>query len=421
MKKGVILTLAIVSFSYGISLDTLIQTAKKYNPVLNEKVLELKAQYHVVKQRRATRFGEIDIYGAYNRYEDPRILYPLSPPINPKNIIGAENQFIAGISYSVPIFTGFKITKSIKISELGKTLKQSQLNLTKNQIIYNLKVLYIKVLSLEKQLFAFKEYKKSLDVLYKNVKDAVKEGKKAEVDLLKVDYERKNVEATIDKIKNSINTLKSAIKTIVGKRDIDLSKLEDIKPETFPQKDLALAKINTLDRIKQVKTFKEIAKNKVDIAKSEYFPHVFLKAYTQRNIGNSEYKDLWQISVNIKYNLFDFGKRKHSYIEKALKEKIAKLKEKQVKLELLKDIDKAYNDIKTAQSKIKATEKQVQLAHTVEDIEKTKYEEGVSDIYDYLHAKAQRYLAESSYYQALYNKEIAISYLKYLLEEYKDE
>ena len=421
MKKGIFLTLAMVSFSYAVSLDTLIQTTKKYNPVLNGKILELKAQSHVVKQRKASRFGEIDIYSIYNRYEDPRILYPLSPPINPKNIVGAENQFIAGISYTVPIFTGFKITKSIKISELAKSIKQSQLNLTKNQILYNLKVLYIKVLSLQKQLYAFKEYKKSLDVLYDNVKSAVKEGKKAEVDLLKVDYERKSVEATIDKIKNSIQTLKSAIKTVVGKRDIDLSTFEDIKPEDFPPKDLALAKINALDRIKQAKIGEEIAKNKVDIAKSEYFPHVFLKAYTQRNMGNSEYKDLWQISLNIKYNLFDFGKRKHSYIEKALKEKIAKLREKQVKLELLKDIDKAYNDIKTATSKIKATEKQVQLAKTVEDIEKTKYEEGVSDIYDYLHAKAQRYLAESSYYQALYNKEIAISYLKYLLEEYKDE
>ncbi|NPA53132.1 MAG: hypothetical protein GXO21_00515, partial [Aquificae bacterium] len=50
-----------------------------------------------------------------------------------------------------------------------------------------------------------------------------------------------------------------------------------------------------------------------------------------------------------------------------------------------------------------------------------KYETGISDIYDYLHAKAQKYIAESSLYQALYDKEIAISYLKYILEEYKDD
>ncbi len=421
MKKEIFFTLLFISFSEATSLHELITIAKNNNLLIKEKSIQLQIQFHHIKQKRASKFGEISMYGMYNKYEDPRILYPISPPLDPKKLVGAENQFIVGISYSVPIFTGFKITKSIKISELGKTLKKSQLNLTKNQIIYNLKVLYIKVLSLQKQLYAFKEYKKSLDVLYQNVKNKVKEGKKAEVDLLKVDYERKNVEATVDKIKNSINTLKSAIKTIVGKRDIDLSKLEDIKPETYPPKDLALSKINFLDKIKQAKINKEIAKKQLDIAKGEYFPYVFFKASTQRNIGNSEYKDLWQISVNIKYNLFDFGKRKHNYIEKALREKIADIKEKQIKLELLKDIDKAYNDIETAVSKIKATEKQVQLARTVEDIEKTKYEEGVSDIYDYLHAKAQRYLAESSYYQALYNKEIAISYLKYLLEEYKDE
>jgi len=416
-REAFLLSLFIFGFSNGITLDELIKTAKENNPILLEKKLDINIQKQIERQKKTIRFGEIDIFGVYNRYEDPRILYPISPPINPKNLIGAENQFIAGISYSVPIFTGFQIKRSVEIAHLGKKIKEMQYRLTKNQIIYNIRTIYLKILSLQKQKEAFKAYKDSLKELYKNVKEGVKVGKKAEVDLLKVEYELKNTEAILDRINNSIKALKEGLKTLAGK-DIDLSNIEEIK---LTKSWKIPSSIENLLTVKQVKTLEKISEKKLKIAKGDYLPKIFLKASAQRNTGNSEYKDLWQISLNIKYDLFDFGKRKSRYIQRALEVKKAKLQEKAVKLRIKKDIENAISQIKTAEAKIKATKKQVQLAKTVEEIEKTKYETGVSDIYDYLHAKAQRYLAESGYYQALYNREIAISYLKYILEEFADE
>ncbi len=352
-KRAFLISLLIFGISQAVTLDEVIKTAKENNPVLLEKKLDIKIQKQIEKQKKANRFGEIDIFGAYNRYEDPRILYPISPPINPKTIIGAENQFIAGISYSVPIFTGFQITRSIEIAHLGKKIKEIQYKLTKNQIIYNIKTIYLKILSLQKQKEAFKAYRTSLEELYKNVEEGVKVGKKAEVDLLKVEYELKNTEAIIDKINNSIKALKEALKTLAGK-EIDLSKIEDIKPTknwNVPPS------IENLLLVKQVKTSEEISKKKLQIAKGDYLPKIFLKASAQRNMGNSEYKDLWQISLNIKYDLFDFGKRKSRYIQRALEVRKAKLQEKAVKLKIKRELEDAISQIKTAESKIKATKK----------------------------------------------------------------
>ncbi len=417
----ILFSLVFISLSGATSLEELIRTANRNSPLIKGKEVELKAKSHVVRQKKASRFGEVSIYGAYDRYEGARILYPISVPTDIRNLVGAENQFVAGVSYSVPLFTGFRITKSVEIAKLDKTLKEIQFILTKNQVIHNLKVLYIKILSLQKQLRAFEEYKSSLDVLYGNIQQGVKEGKRAEVDLLKVDYERENAKATVEKLKSSIETLKSAIKTLVGRRDIDLSVLEDIKPEDYPPKEVTLSRIDILNKTKGAKIATEIAQKKLAVVKGEYLPKVFLKTYAQRNMGNGEYKDLWQVSVSVKYDLFDFGKRKHNYLEKSLEVRAARLRERQVELELLKDIDKAYNDIRSAEAKIEAVKKQVELARTVEEIEKVKYEEGVSDVSDYLSAKAKRYIAESLYYQALYEKEMAVAYLKYLLEEYGHE
>jgi len=126
-------------------------------------------------------------------------------------------------------------------------------------VFFNIKTIYLKILSLEKQLNSAKAYKNSLKKLKKDIQEAVKLGKKPEVDLLKVQY-----------------------------------KLEKI--------DLA----------------REITYQKMLTVKGDYLPEIYFKASAQRNMGNGQYKDLWQIGFIIKYKIFDFGVRKNRYIQTKL-------------------------------------------------------------------------------------------------------
>jgi outer membrane protein TolC len=252
LKKSFIIGLSFISFANAITLQDLINIAKENNPVLKQKSLDIKIQESIEKQAKAKRFGEVDIYGSYNRYEGDRVLYPISVPINPVNLVGAKNQFVAGISYSVPIFTGFQIKNSIEATNLGKKIKEIQYKLTKNEIIYNIKAIYIKILSLQKQKEAFELYDKSLQELYKNINEMVKVGKKPEVDLLKVKYDLENVKSVINEIENNINSLKAALKTLAGKEDIDLSHIEEISfTKNYPQVE-SFKLITSLDTVKQL-------------------------------------------------------------------------------------------------------------------------------------------------------------------------
>ena len=411
-------TVVVIDQSYAITLNELIQILKEKNPVLQTKKLDKDISRTEKSEANRKRLGKIELFSTFNRYEDKRILYPISPPINPRSIIGAKNQLYVGARYTVPIFTGFKLEKNVEIKNLNKKLKDIQYYLTKNELIFNLKVLYLKTLSLYKTRKALLSYKKSLETLYNNINEMVKLGKKPEVDLLKVKYELEKVNADIERINNSIDTLKSSIKTLVGDENLDLSNMEDVKFSNISYTDY---KIEDLYRLKAEDIKEKIGDLKIDIAKSEYFPKVYFNASFQRNIGNDEYKDLWQVGLNINYNLFDFGVRKKEYIRSVLEKKKVIEEKRKVSLEIKNKIREALNNIKTAEADIKASKKRLQYAKEVEDIEKTKYMEGVSSLYDYLKAKSYRYLAESDYYKALYDKEIQISYLKYLLEEFKDE
>ncbi|RUM62279.1 MAG: hypothetical protein DSY59_00530 [Persephonella sp.] len=405
-------------YSNAITLDELVEILKEKNPTLNRQKIEKSISKTEKSKANRERLGKLELFSTFYRYEDKRVLYPITPPVNPTNLVGARNQLNVGIRYTVPIFTGFKLERKVEIKKLNKKLTDIRYYLTKNELIFNLKILYLKTLSLYKTKEALLTYKNSLETLYKNIDEMVKVGKKPEVDLLKVKYELESVNAKIEKSNNSIDSLKSSIKTLIGDESLDLSNMEDIK---FSKVSYEKFDIEELYRLKAEYIKEKIGDLKIDIAKGDYFPEIYLNASIQRNMGNSEYKDIWQVGLNLNYTLFDFGVRKRKYIKSVLeKKKIIEEKRKTV-LEIKNRLREALNNIKTAEANIKAFKKQLEYAKEVEDIEREKYMEGVSGLYDYLKAKAQRYLAESEYYNSLYDREIQITYLKYLLEEFKNE
>lgn len=423
MVITILLFLISVGFAFSVDLNTLIDQALKNSPYILEKKIDLRIGKISVEKSKRKRFGQINLYGSFNRYENSRILYPMSAPVNIHSIVGAENQTIAGISYIVPIFTGFKIKRDIAISKISREIKEIDLSLSEQMVIFNIRTLYLKILSLEKQLYSAKAYKTSLLKLKDNIQESVKLGRKPEIDLLKVQYRLEDIEYKLKKIKNSIKTLKSALKTFIGDQRIDLSNLKDVKPtkKIILDRDFYLNKIKNLKKIKKIDLFKEVSRQKMFTVKGDYLPEIYFKASTQRNMGNSQYKDLWQIGIFVNYSLFDFGVRKNRYIQSKLDVRKKKIQKKKTEFELVKNIDEAINRIRTYQAKIKASEKKLKYARSVEQAEKAKYEEGVSDLYNYLYAKAERFSALAEYYDAVYNREIAISYLMYLLEEQRYE
>ncbi len=416
MKKIIVLTLFIVSYSFAISLDHVIKLAVKNSPYLKEKKVDVDISKYQEKVNSAKRFGKISAFGSYFRYEDKRILYPISPPINPKNLVGAKNQFILGVNYTVPVFVGFKNIENVEIAKLHEKIANINYSLAKNQLIFNIKNLYSKILELQRQKVAFNSYLKALNKLKNDIKLAVKLGKKPKVDILKVNYEIENTKSQIHSLQNNINSLKYALKTLVGVENLDLTNLEDIKPESVKR-----VSINNLKKLEKLDFLKKEQAKKVKIAKGEYLPDIYLIVSAQRNMGADTYKDIWQIGIKVNFTLFDFGKRKANYLREKLKLSKINIKKKIKLLEIKKQLQEGFSRLKTAESKLEASQQQLKFAQKIEQIEKIKYQEGVSDLYNYLYAKTQKIMAESNVYRWFYEKQRAIFYIKFILEEYKNE
>ncbi|MGA1847175.1 TolC family protein [Deferribacter abyssi] len=394
---------------HAITLNEAIEIALKNNPeflIQKQKLLEAKEEK---RAKKAINYGKIIALGSYTRYNIPRTLAPIVPPISP-DVITSKDITSAGIVYDVLLFNGFADITAVKIADLSENTSKIKLNITKEQLVFNVKSLYFKILAMESQKEAALTYYKALKILYDNVAKEVALGKKAKIDLLKVAADLENASFNMENIKNSIDSLKAMLAALIG-----VDEIEDVAPVNDDEK------INNFIDVKDTYKYKlseiEVRKSKKALKKSKslYYPKIGFSAYYGNNYAKGEKEELWQAGITVNWLLFDFGSRKSQLQKAKISHMNAILQLKKTELELKSFIIDAQNKIATAVEKVKSVKRQLEFLSKVKEAEKIKYEKGASNMYDLLFAYAKYQDAKSNYIDALYNLRIQKAYLNYLL------
>ncbi|WP_187647568.1 TolC family protein [Nitrosophilus labii] len=407
MRKLLLLPFLLINHIYALTLEEAIDTALKKSPlyqIQKEKILEAEEDK---LSKKSKNFGKITLVGSYTQYNIPRTLAPIVPPIT-ADIISSKDITSMGTIYEVMLFNGFADLSSVKIADINRHVSKIDLKLTKEQLIYNIKSLYYKILSLKNQKESSLSYKKALEKLYQDTKTGIKLGKKAKIDLLKVSSDMQNVIYSITNLEKNIQILKSKLAYLMGVDSID---------ELKPAEEAVSLNINdTKQTYVYKKSFLESKKAKKAIKKASslYFPKISLNLYYGKNMAKGVEEELWQGGVNLNWNIFDFGYKKAEHQKAKISYLISKLKLKDTELKLKSDIEEAKNRIAIAKAKIVSTKKQLSLLKKIKETEKLKYEKGASDMYDLLYAIAKYEKAKSDLYEAIYDLSIQKAYLNYI-------
>ncbi len=417
MKKGILFFLMCCFLAAGthpsqaLTLKEAIRIGLKNNPGLLIQQKDLKEAKEEKYSKKASNFGSLFLSGSYTHYNIPRTLAPLTPPISP-NVLTSKDISSAGIIYTVTLFNGFSDIRAIKIATLGEAISKTRLKLTREELIFNITSLYLKILSLKSQEKAALSYKKALDELYSNVSAEVKMGRKARIDLLKIASNLEEANFLLEKIKNSINSLESLLGTTIG-----VDHRVEVEPLSPSHLSLPFYKtsLSHTYRYRLAKLQLSRAKETLKKTESMYYPKIGVDVYWGNNYAKGEQEEIWQAQVNLKWLLFDFGVR-HSRIKKAsLAVKKALLSLKRTRLELKSKIIDAKAKIATAREKITSLKKQVDFLQKVKVAERVKYEKGASNMYDLLFAYASFQRARSEYIEAKYDFYVQRLYLRYLM------
>jgi len=422
--KHILYLLLFISIINASSLNELVNYATNNSPLIKQAKADLKLASLKQKSKQVERFGEFNLVGDITRYNIERTLAPLPPSAmkSPTPITTAKTIYSIGLNYSVPLFTGFAQTRDIEISKIAKSLSNIKVKLTKEEIAYNVKSLYLTVLSLKAILRAQNSYVNALNNLKKIVKQEVILGKKAEVDLLKIEQEIEMAKVDRELTKSNIEIAKASLSVVVGKK---VGKLKPIKVRVKRDRYSINSFLNRVANLSKIQAEDlAIAKSNKVIQKANAanYPQVRLNGYIGKNYGKDiqtdewDNKTLWQIGVKMQYNVVDFGKRDLN-IEQAKVAKLkASIKKQQTILNVKKQLIEAISKIKLSYQEYLGNTATLRLAKKAASIEEVRYKNGVSTINDLLLAKAQAQLAAAKSIKSRYDYKKSKYYLDYVLE-----
>ena len=420
-----------VAHGHALTLEECVELALKNNPDLQKQQLQLQLTRSDLQEKQGQNFGTISAVSSYTHFNLPRTLVPMTPAVmytDPKSVATTEDLFIAGIMYEVPLFTGFAQKRSVEIADLQQEMAGVALKLSREQLIYNVRTLYVNVLSLQAQQQAQDVYIKALQRLYDDISLELKLGKRAKVDQLKAAADLERARAQKAQILASLTIVKA---TLAGLLNVDrLSDFEDIAIQVEPVKPGASGfdeQIKELQRYRSAEL--EVAKSQKLIEKSQgtFYPQVALNAFygqnfgpnddTNTNKGDWEHEEVWQAGVSLKWDIFDFGQRS-SKVQMATIARQQSLRERlKIELELKRNLIEAVTRIETAISEYTSAGAELDMTRETENIEQIRFDKGVADLNDLLQAKARNQLARSRFINAGYAYKNGCFYLDYLLEE----
>ncbi len=422
MQRELLLTFLLTAPIFATSMNELVQSALTHNSLIEKTELQIELMEAKQEESQAKRFGQFDVVGSYTHYNLPRTLAPIVPSaLKPNSSVDTtQDLFSTGIQYSVPLFTGGALEQEVAMNNIAKAMSQSKKELSSEELIYNIRSLYLSALSLQEIIGSQSEYVEALEELKEKIAYGVALGKRAKIELLKANNDLNQAIGNVAKSQSSLKMLENTLLALTHYEQID--RFEPI--EVIPQKISPLLDELALDSLERFKLQElEVQKGDKMIKKVEAStkPQVALSGYAGLNydldqIEPFENEQLWQVGVNVKWNIFDFGGTS-ARVQQAKISKLQALAQSKATNEGFKKLfAKAVNEIESAFTDYETRGSQYALLQESQTIEQARYDAGVATINDLLLAKSKTTLAKSQIIQSKYAYQNGLFYLDYLLE-----
>ena len=416
----------------AMSIDEAVALALKNNPDLQSKQMNRMLSESDLSEKESRNFGKFEVIASYGHYNLPRTLAPLTPASifsDPFAVPTTRDLFTTGIMYEVPLFTGFAQQHSVEIASMQRTMAGVALRLSEEQLIYNVKTLYVNILALQRQEEAQNQYCGALQALSDDIAHEVSLGKRARVEHLKAAADLENCRARVSQIRTSVKIVKATLSSLLNVEE--LASLEDISINwLLPEENDFDAAIKGLERYRYAEM--EVEKNArlVEKSKADYYPQVMFNAFFGQNFGPNDNtnrysgdwnnQEIWQAVVNLKWNIFDFGGRKSAGQMARIRKRQSEMEKLKTELDLKKFLVEAVAKIETSVEEYHSAQAELAITRETEKIEQVRFDNGAIPMNDLLYAKARNQQAVSRLISAEYAYQNAQFYLDYLLEDGKE-
>lgn len=387
----------------AMNLDDAMLRAFRTNPTVSIAQYELdsaRASYNAARQSRGisiTASHQTKRYGNDDAVE-----------VNGNWTKGIGNNHANSLSASLPIFTGGKLSGTIKQAKANYQYNEVGVQRTYNEMRSTVTDGYFKMLQADNMQKLSAESVTRLEDHLKNVQAQYDVGVVAKVDVLRSQVELANAKQTLIQAENSYQVAEANMNKIVGlPMDTNL-KLDNLLVYNAYDKNmddcLAYAAEHRPE-LMQAKYGVDAAKGALMVARSGHMPQVAASATQQWSDSNwpGDEDGKWGVGVNVSLNVFDTGVTlsKIHGAEADLKKAEETYRNTVDSVNL--DVRSNYLGLREAEKRIGTTKLAVEQADEDYRIAQLRYMSGVGTNTDVLDAQVALTQAKTNYTQALYD------------------
>ncbi|MBI5238348.1 MAG: TolC family protein [Deltaproteobacteria bacterium] len=399
------------------SLRDVIEVALKNNPDIMAAEKRLNAEDYSVDIAKAGRLPTVNLNGGVTRYRYAQPVTPITgSPLKGGFPAFDDTIYDFGVSFTLPLYMGGRITRGITIAEMRKSAAEDTLNSGRQELTYNLTSVYYKISQLTKLLESNEATVKGLEEHRKNAELSVKAGVSPRADLLKSDVEFGHAKQNSITIRNNIEGSYVFLKTLMGiGLDEKLSLQRAGAAEgAYPVIDESIARaLNQRPAYKALQKKKRIAGERVKYAEGKRLPSVSLNGeYGDRSGTEMGFKENWFLGLRLTLPVFDGGVIKSEISREKTEADIVNDEERSLRNEIIREIKDAYLSIADSKEKINTALAAIEAATENLRVERLKFQAGSGITADVIDAEAALLRARTDYYQSVYEMAIAEAALK---------
>ncbi|WP_348810979.1 TolC family protein [Flavobacterium maritimum] len=375
----------------SLTLDEAIHLAwVKSNEVTlaNTKVNSKKYELKTVKNNQ---YPDLKASGQYQRLTNASVDIKINQDANPARPPVVDQMMIGQVNASIPVFAGFKIQNSIKMSENLYEAETATANQTKEEVAMKVINQYANLYKAQKTIELLKENQKSAQQRVFDFTEMEKNGIIPRNDLLKAQLQVSRIQLTIDEAENNLKTVNFYLVTLLKlpsetKLEIRESDFDNLRMDNIPTND-QLALENRKD-LQAVQFQGKASEANIKMARGGYYPAISLiGGYTALDLANVvTVQNAMNFGVGLSYDLG--GILKNGASVKLAESKALEVQNSEA---LLKDyikveVQKSIEDYDLALKQSAVLDQAVEQASENYRIIKDKYESGLSDTNDLLEA-----------------------------------
>lgn len=388
----------------ALNLDDAMLRAFQTNPTVSIAQYELdsaRASYNAARQSRGISISAnhtTQRKGNDDAHQDTTGLWTK----------GIGNTHANGLTASLPIFTGGKLSGTIKQAKANYQYNEVGVQRTYNEMRSTVTDGYFKMLQADNLQKLNAESVTRLEDHLKNVQAQYDVGVVAKVDVLRSQVELANAKQILIQAENSYQVAEANMNKIVGlPMDTNL-KLDNLLVYNAYDKNmddcLAYAAEHRPE-LMQAKYGIDSAKGALMVARSGHMPQVSASATQQWSDSNwpGDENGKWGVGVNVSLNVFDTGVTlsKIHGAEADLKKAEETYRDTVNAVNL--DVRSNYLGLREAEKRISTTKLAVEQADEDYRIAQLRYMSGVGTNTDVLDAQVALTQAKTNYTQALYD------------------